>query len=241
MSVTSYKKISYFLIPYLLFWTLGGITLWSRGYEESFLILNKLLNTYIPWKFIGKYLTLLGDWTINVALLLIFFRKKSWKFLLKVLIIISLTGLFVQFFKHVFFEDWKRPLGVFETGTFFYYEVIPLTNYTFPSGHSATSATMFFLFAWFASRRWELWVYGFLGVFTALSRVLIGAHFLGDTLAGSLLGIVSAYLLVQVLKLSSEATQTSVKKFSLAGILGVAIIVIRLAVNLYLELNQAGT
>ncbi len=225
------KHIAFFL-PYFLFWSFGIGALLFWQYEGSFLILNKITNEYFPYVFVGKYLTLLGDWTVNVALLLIFFRKKTRNFLLKTLLILSIVGIAVQLFKHLGFADWQRPLGVFGEAEFFYSEVIPLTSYTFPSGHSATSAAMFLLFALFSNGKTASFFYGVLGVLTAFSRVYIGAHFLGDTLAGSFLGIALTCGLVFLFKLGQSEQGN---RLSRIGAVGIFVLIVRLGVNFYLD------
>jgi undecaprenyl-diphosphatase len=65
----------------------------------------------------------------------------------------------------------------------------------FPSGHTATS-TAFFATLAFAS--WQIGL-GFLVVplLIAFSRMYVGAHYLSDVVAGALVGIVTAYVVVR--------------------------------------------
>jgi undecaprenyl-diphosphatase len=66
-------------------------------------------------------------------------------------------------------------------------DLIPPDRFSFPSGHSLTS----FAFAaslshWYPALEWPL---AFLAVNIAVSRIVLGMHFLSDVLAGSILGI----------------------------------------------------
>ena len=75
----------------------------------------------------------------------------------------------------------------FEPGSFFQYSLQSL-----PSGHATTSfALAFALVALFG--RWLGFAY-FLAALIALSRIVLGAHFLSDALAGALLGTFGAML-----------------------------------------------
>ncbi|MCW4458711.1 phosphatase PAP2 family protein [Microbacterium sp. MPKO10] len=65
---------------------------------------------------------------------------------------------------------------------------------SFPSGHTANAATIAVVLG-IALRRTWIWVIGVLGIVAmALSRTYVGAHWLTDTLAGTLIGIAAAII-----------------------------------------------
>ncbi len=69
-------------------------------------------------------------------------------------------------------------------------------SWSFPSGHSATA----FAGAWLLSRylpRWRFPLY-LVATLTAFSRIYLGAHYPGDVVAGSTLGVLFAWLLQRV-------------------------------------------
>ena len=74
--------------------------------------------------------------------------------------------------------------------------LVPLTDFSFPSGHSLTSFSLWGFFAWwivsFDPRQIWRWFLGALGlviaVLVALSRLYLGVHWPTDVLAGMLLG-----------------------------------------------------
>jgi undecaprenyl-diphosphatase len=69
-------------------------------------------------------------------------------------------------------------------------------SWSFPSGHSATA----FAGAWLLSRylpRWRFPLY-LVATLTAFSRIYLGAHYPGDVVAGSTLGVLFAWLLRRV-------------------------------------------
>ena len=66
-------------------------------------------------------------------------------------------------------------------------------SWSFPSGHSATA----YAGAWLLSRclpRWRFPLY-LVGTLTAFGRIYLGAHYPGDVVAGSTLGVLFAWLL----------------------------------------------
>lgn len=76
-------------------------------------------------------------------------------------------------------------------------------SYGFPSGSTQT-ATTFWGWASIKLRRWWLWTIGIIFIFvTAIARIGLGLHFLGDVIGGILVGIIivtMAYFLVPYLR-----------------------------------------
>ena len=64
---------------------------------------------------------------------------------------------------------------------------------SFPSGHSATAFSAFVAFGYMAPK-WRYLFY-FIALLIAFSRVVVGAHYPSDALAGSILGAVTTVLL----------------------------------------------
>lgn len=78
-------------------------------------------------------------------------------------------------------------------------EILVHADYgSFPSGHTANAATIVVALALIFGRAWIAWVGAIYVVAMALSRTILGAHWLSDTIAGALLGATIA-LLVWVL------------------------------------------
>jgi len=48
-----------------------------------------------------------------------------------------LVGITIQILKNLIFNNWERPLNIFEANEFNYLEIERLTKHSFPSGHSA--------------------------------------------------------------------------------------------------------
>lgn len=100
--------------------------------------------------------------------------------------------LLVHIFKHYVFPDAARPVVFFE-------QMGPVVDYdpnyhlnrqlSFPSGHTTAAFTYFFAAA-IAARRWSLQFAALLlAVSVAISRIYLMQHFVIDTVAGSLLGV----------------------------------------------------
>lgn len=98
------------------------------------------------------------------------------------------------------FSDMVRPVLYFANEHELY--LVPGVNmnlyHSFPSGHSATAfalcfcLTIFFLLK--AKKDYGIY-FGILAVFIAFSRVYLSQHFLLDIFFGSLIGLLTAFLL----------------------------------------------
>ncbi len=65
---------------------------------------------------------------------------------------------------------------------------------SFPSGHATTVFALATALA-IVSPRWRLLLFGFAAV-VGLSRIIVGAHYLSDVMAGAYVGIMTVFLLV---------------------------------------------
>jgi undecaprenyl-diphosphatase len=178
---------------YLMVWgglwlILAWLLIW-RGYEGSFLMVHHWRHPWLDW--LMPHVTHLGDGLVLTALmaLLLWRQSAAWWTLIGTMLLVGIT---VAFAKGVLFPDWGRPPLVFQGRE----EIIrlslqPLLYQSFPSGHATAAAAAMGIpaFAW--SRRYPMAgiVLAALAGLTAYSRVYIGVHFLGDILAGSLLGV----------------------------------------------------
>ncbi|RMG72952.1 MAG: phosphatase PAP2 family protein [Bacteroidetes bacterium] len=176
------------LLLHLLAWLPGGWYLWQAGYEGSFLSLNALRT---PWlDALMPHLTHLGDGLLAGSVVALLLVRQQPARLLTILLAMLSIGVLVWLGKFVLFRDWHRPIIVFlHRQEFAYNALTQLFHHTFPSGHSAAAAGAATLLA--AGRRQigTGLLLGALALLAAYTRLYIGVHFLGDILAGSLLGV----------------------------------------------------
>jgi membrane-associated phospholipid phosphatase len=70
--------------------------------------------------------------------------------------------------------------------------LIPISGYSFPSGHATASTIGYGILAYdltVGSRRWRYALAGVFVVLVALSRVVLGVHYVRDVVAGVLVGL----------------------------------------------------
>jgi len=130
-----------------------------------------------------------------------------------------LSGLITQILKRFVFPDSPRPFKYFEDSDLIHTiaDVDMYSSFSFPSGHTTTVFSLFFMLALCLKKKYQGW-----GVLCALfailggySRVYLGQHFPTDVLAGSAIGVLTTYLcyriLDKLLKNKSWASRALVK------------------------------
>lgn len=178
-----------YLFTWVPVWLVMAAAMLHWGYDGSFLLVNSWrldwLDAIMPhFTHVGDGLILfagVGIWLIS--------QKKTDLWMLLAMVMLSVL-LVVFLLKNAVFHGWFRPSFVFEgRGTaFFMISTRSLSSFSFPSGH-ATAAAAACMVAAMGNER-GLWPmgWGVLGILLAYSRVYIGVHFVGDILAGGLLG-----------------------------------------------------
>ncbi len=165
----------------------GAILLFQMGYNESFLLLNAFHHPFLDS--LMRHLTHIGEGALLTAIFALIWRKKNPALVACLGIAMLLVLVLVSPLKHQLFESWARPLAYFPKEKIHYAVQIDLYAHAFPSGHSAAAACMLAFFAVaFKDRRWAICM-AWVAAFAAYTRVYVGAHFLGDVLAGGLLGM----------------------------------------------------
>ena len=109
-------------------------------------------------------------------------------------VVFLLSGLVVQLLKHTVFVNIDRPVKYLE-GSYQLHLVKGVGQYahqSFPSGHSASAFGIFLCFALVVKQKWLKLCLFVLACLIAYSRVYLSQHFLGDILAGSLIGVITA-------------------------------------------------
>ncbi len=147
-----------------------------------------------------RIITFLGDGAFMAALGLglLFYRLR---YGLTIISSFLFSTILVQVLKRLVFPGCFRPVSWFHKLGIEIYRVPGLeyhSAFSFPSGHSTTAFALFIGLALFTRNTGLKVILLILAIVTAYSRVYLSQHFLGDALAGSLLGVASACLMQYV-------------------------------------------
>jgi membrane-associated phospholipid phosphatase len=186
------KKNKAFFIPYLLFLLAGGTTLIVWNKTDIHLFINHY-NSPVADLFFRYWTNLgLGIMIIPVALFLAFVRLR---FMIISILGLALSGGINDLIKVIFHSP--RPLSVFKDlhqSLHLVPNVDVYTDYSFPSGHSATSFCMFCLLAFYTKNNFLKVIYFLIAFLIAYSRMYLSEHFLKDVYTGSIIGVCSALI-----------------------------------------------
>ncbi|MCI4668359.1 MAG: phosphatase PAP2 family protein [Bacteroidia bacterium] len=193
-SIWQLKGVRAYLICMLIFWIASAVMLAIWGYEDSFLLLNRI--RFPLGDYLAPHLTHFGDGLLLLGImgLLISPFKAHWNWAMLVTMLSILAVILLC--KNVLFEDWNRPLIVFSGRSDFYYNSLSVLKYhAFPSGHSAGVAggMSLGLLALLPPKTWQGIALAFFTITVAMTRLYIGVHFLGDVLVGTLIGTIIAF------------------------------------------------
>jgi undecaprenyl-diphosphatase len=192
------KFYIFFLVPFFLLWVTGFIFLVSKGYNNSFLELNKINSHFFDFPML--FLTMFADGGFMACLLIFFFISKNPSNLILLLATVIISGLIAQLLKNSAFNEWHRPPFLFKENVHTVGNYI-LNHKSFPSGHSTSSAAIYSMIAFIRRKyRWEIIFWSITAILVSYTRIYLGVHFLGDVLAGLLLGLVSTLILSKIIK-----------------------------------------
>lgn len=187
-----------FLITYLIILITALIFKLLYSKEQIFLFINAhnspLGDSLFP------YITYLGDglFIIVVTILLLWV---SYRYALLSLLIYTISSQLVQILKRIFFSSYPRPSKYFEgKADLHFVDGVQLHQMmSFPSGHT-TSIFAFMTFLAIISKNKSVGaIYVFIACIVAFSRIYLSQHFLEDTMAGSVIGVLSAFTITYVL------------------------------------------
>lgn len=140
-----------------------------------------------------KILTNIGGPFVIVPLcsILIFFKNTRKKFGIPVIITLGVSYIINFILKNIFSRPRPNIL-----------RLINETSYSFPSGHSMINAAIYTILILILLKKYDNRVKGLvisilfiiLFVLIGLSRIYLGVHYLGDVLAGWILGVLVAYV-----------------------------------------------
>ena len=183
-----------FLVPYILFLMIALAFLSTRSKGEAHLAINQYRAEFFDHFF--SFVTYLGDgYTVVLLTLLLCLYKYSCALLVG--ISNTLAALVTQALKHTIFADQLRPVKYFEGIAEL--KLIPwVENYSFnsfPSGHTTAAFATFFCLALIFENRMLKFLMFCIALLIGFSRVYLSQHFLNDVCAGSLIGMISTFLI----------------------------------------------
>ncbi len=185
------NKLDIWILP--IFFALLMFALWYTDNNAFiFFIINALaiynLNDF--W----EYITVLGDALILLSFLA-FFLKRFFPWVVTGLIAAIISATVVQLMKHGL--DIDRPFSILDKSDL-YIIGNPLSHKSFPSGHTASIfvfSTVIFLLA---KSKIISALTLLLAIIVGFSRVVIGAHWPLDILAGAIIGWLSVYIAILI-------------------------------------------
>ena len=196
-----------FLIPYLIIIIFASIILLMYDKAAVHIFLNSHHNSFFDIFF--KYWTHLGHgfFAFFISLLLLFVKYK-WA-VISAFSNISIS-LIVQLLKRLVFSENFRPSFYFKyfyEGEFDLYTVPgaePGMLHSFPSGHAATAFACFFLLSIIVNKNYLKVIFLLSAILVAYSRIYLSWHFLGDTLAGSAIGLVITLIIIYLMSKNNK-------------------------------------
>ncbi len=189
LSSQLFHRVSPYIKVYLIFWLFCIVLLALFGYRGSFLWANARNSAF--WDLIMPHWTHLGDGALLISLIALWVGRKNAALIISMIMCLLLLTFIVQIGKLWLFSPWERPLTVFENSESFHYVATNILRYNaFPSGHSATAAALMgFILIGLDASTTVYYGIAIFSVITCYTRVYIGVHFIGDILAGSIIGV----------------------------------------------------
>lgn len=193
MKRENYHNIQYFLAPYFTL-ALGLLLLIIIVPKEELHLMMTEHRSVVADCFFRIFTEIGGLIPFIVVLILLFYRYSTSLFLA----LSQLTGLLIAFIvKNIFHSP--RPSLYFKE---FYPEillpVVPgfdlMTYNSFPSGHTVNAFALFFCIALITKNKWNKLLCFVIAALVGYSRIYLSQHFAIDVLPGSLIGIISAWM-----------------------------------------------
>jgi membrane-associated phospholipid phosphatase len=181
----------------LMVWVDVPLALFVHGYDETtfekvFAVITHLGNGVI-WYVLA--LVAMASALIEArrapsaqATLILRQRLRAWMFLI---VTLAASGLLINGLKLVVGR--ARPPALFKTGAAHFYPLSDVaTSWSFPSGHTQSIWAAMTALAWiYPALRIPCLV---LAVLVSISRIIVGAHFLSDVVAGAFLAVAVAVI-----------------------------------------------
>ena len=178
------------LLSYILIFTVV-ILLYDK--LTIFYFVNSHFNPFFDQFF--YYVTALGNgWTYSIIMLAMLFV--NFRYVLIFFSALFVKTIVVQCLKHFVFPDHLRPYELVGNITGFHSVkgVDLLHYYSFPSGHSASIFCLAVLLSLIIKKNYLTLLFIIIAIVSGYSRMYLSQHFSVDVYAGSIIGILTAYM-----------------------------------------------
>jgi undecaprenyl-diphosphatase len=184
-----------FLLVSTLLFFVGLCFMVVSGYAGSFRWLNSCCHSKTADYFFG-IITQAGDGLIAAGYILLILSMRYPNRAVAGGLAILVSGIAVQLLKNFCFYYWPRPAGWPELAVSLHLvNEHAAVSHSFPSGHATTAYAAMTTLAYKQTSIIIALVCAIIAAIAALSRVYLGVHFLGDIIAGSILGMISALII----------------------------------------------
>lgn len=188
-----FKNNLSFLLPYLLFLLIGAVLILVNSKAQTHLAFNSFHTPFLDK--LNTFTTYLGD-GFTASLLILMLLAISFRSFIIAAVSNFVSALITQVLKHYVFEDVLRPKKFFE-GIQQLYFVPGIDNHlynSFPSGHTTCAFALYFSFSLMVENRFYKVLFFLLAILTGYSRVYLSQHFFEDVYAGSLIGVITTFV-----------------------------------------------
>ncbi len=182
-------KNRFFLLPQLIFILISSLFLLLYTKPEIHIFLNSFNSPFFDGFF--RLLTNLGDGIVYIPVL-IFLLTRNYKWALVFVVAVVISNIIVMLSKNLLFSNIYRPSKYFELYESYKLHLVEGVRLhsmkSFPSGHTTTAFTVFFMLALITRNNVLKFALFVVALLTAYSRVYLSQHFLIDIVVGSVVG-----------------------------------------------------
>ncbi len=193
------QENKFFVIAYLT--VLVSVLILKLFYSKEVIFLSINAHNSAFGDMFFPIITHLGD-GITIIILTILLLWVSYRYSLLSLLIYTISSQVVQILKRVFFSTYPRPSKYFEDRTDLHFvDGVRLHQMmSFPSGHTTSIFAFMTFLAIITKNKFIGIFYLIIACVVAFSRIYLSQHFLEDTIAGSMIGVLSAFMITYVLE-----------------------------------------
>ena len=199
-----FKLNPYFFTLYIGFLILGLLHIIFHSQESSVLWLNQ--NHSPVADFFFRFYTYIGDGIFYAVALIIFIIHRIRIFIIGLLSFL-ISGGSAQVIKHIFNTPRPKLYFVHQHLLHFVPGVDVYSNYSLPSGHTATAFSLFLLLSFMVKYKPLGIVFFLMALGVGLSRLYLLQHFFIDIYVGSIIGVlitIAFYYLVKSEKVNKR-------------------------------------